>query len=81
MKKSPSGPSCYLVVAVCNFDDIPIAIVFDEAKAIERARKTGKPNKNSLESWDITGFIGAKVLRFVKGRPTKLVFNSVGEET
>ena len=69
------GLSGFLVVAVCNFDDIPVALYADQGTAIAHAQRLHAPRKNPLESWDITGFIGVKVLSFKNGRPKKLVLH------
>lgn len=68
-------PSGYLVVAVCNFDDIPVALYADQGTAIAYAKRVRVPRRNPLESWDITHFIGVKVLSFKDGRPQRLVFH------
>lgn len=71
----PPNVSGYLVIAVCNFDDIPVALFTLEAEAIAFAKRVRRPRRNPLLSWDITGFIGVKVLAFRKGRPHQLVFH------
>lgn len=65
----------YLVVAVCNFDDIPVGLFSDQRTALRYAKRVRPPKNNPLQSWDITGFIGVKVLFFKNGRPRKLVFH------
>jgi len=69
------GLTGFLVVAVCNFDDIPVALYADQATAIAHAKRLRKPRRNPLQSWDITGFIAVKVLSFTDGRPQRLVFH------
>jgi hypothetical protein len=69
------GLTGFLVVAVCNFDDIPVALYADQATAIAHAKRLRKPRRNPLQSWDITGFIAVKVLSFKNGRPQRLVFH------
>ncbi len=69
------GLSGFLVVAVCNFDDIPVALYADQGTAIAHAKRLRAPRRNPLQSWDITGFIGVKVLSFKDGRPKRLVLH------
>jgi len=69
------GITGFLVVAVCNFDDIPVALYADEVAAIAHARRLRSPRTNPLQSLDITGFIGVKVLSFKDGRPHRLIFH------
>jgi hypothetical protein len=59
----------YLVLAVCNFDDIPIQFFMQRPEAVKAAKSLGPPSANPLGSMGITGFLGAKVLRFKKGKP------------
>lgn len=69
------GLTGFLVVAVCNFDDIPVALYADQGAAIAHAKRLRAPRRNPLKSWDITGFIGVKVLSFKDGWPQRLVFH------
>lgn len=59
----------YLVIAVCNFDDIPVQFFRSLRAATKAARSLAPPKVNPLGSMDITGFIGAKVLPFKNGKP------------
>lgn len=79
LKRPPARIGCgltgFLVVAVCNFDDIPVALYADHCTAIAHAKRLRAPRRNPLQSWDITHFIGVKVLFFKNGRPMKLVLH------
>ena len=59
----------YLLIAVCNFDDIPVQFFAHRSAAITAAKKLRPPRVNPLGTYDITGFLGAKVLRFKNGKP------------
>ena len=74
-RRRQCGLTGFLVVAVCNFDDIPVALYADEATAIAHARRLQAPQRNPLRSWDITAFIGVKVLSFKDGWPKRLVLH------
>ena len=69
------GLTGFLVVAMCNFDNIPIALYADKGTALEHAKRLRAPRRNPLRSWDITGFVGVKVLAFKDGRPQRLVLH------
>lgn len=72
------GLSGYLVVAVCTLDDIPVALYAKKRQALVHARCVREePQSNPLYSWDITSFLGVKVLGFKDGRPGQLVFSTV----
>jgi len=69
------GLTGFLVVAACNFDDIPLALYADQGTAIAHAKRLRAPRRNPLQSWDITGFVAVKVLSFKDGKPQRLVFH------
>lgn len=71
--KTPLNPSGFLVVAVCNFDDIPIGFYTKLKDAKKRAKQMRIPKSNPLQSWDITEYLGNKILAFKNGKPTKLI--------
>jgi len=69
------GLTGFLVVAMCNFHDVPLALYADQGTAITHAKRFHVPRRNPSRSWGLTDFIGVKVLSFKDGRPQRLVFH------
>jgi hypothetical protein len=67
----------YLVLAVCNFDDVVVLITANKKAALGRAKQIAERPElrfkaNSLQPND-TAFLWARVFRFERGRVVKLV--------
>jgi hypothetical protein len=72
----------WLVLAICNLDDIPVQFCETKDEAVRLASTLKPPEDNPLVTWDLSDFIGAKVLEFRDGHPfgTAMFFDPVEEE-
>ena len=59
----------YLLLTVCSCDDIPIQFFVKHPEAVKAAKSLSLLPANPLSSMGVSRFIGAKVLRFKKGKP------------
>ena len=62
----------FLLIAACNFDDIPVAMFKTKSEAVRAAASAKPPKINPLETCDITGFICWKILQFKNGKPIRV---------
>jgi hypothetical protein len=67
------GLTGFLVVAMCNFHDVPLALYADQGTAVAHAKRLRTLRRSTLRSRGIHKFISVKVFSFKDGRPQRLV--------